>query len=208
MIEEVRYRLFKRASPAKDALGLTVLVLVIGISIFSVLRAMDSSRSSTNTGALVLPPGSSLRAGSHAPLSLIVPSLVANKTIDIKAMARGRAVVVNFFASWCPECTAELASFAKLARTENKRVLFVGIDTNDPNQSAALRALRAAGVSYPVGVDLNSDKITSAWGLSNGLPVTFFLRPNGRIALEVLGEQSTPVLEKRVNELTKGQLLS
>ena len=58
------------------------------------------------------------------------------------AATRGMPTVVNFFASWCPDCQSELAAFAALADRTAGHVDVIGVDSND-NDGAAARPRRS-----------------------------------------------------------------
>lgn len=97
---------------------------------------------------------------------------------------RGRALLVNFFASWCVPCKAETPLLARFYRAHGGRVAIVGIDVND-SQAAAVAFVRKAGVGYPVGTDPTGAAATS-YGVV-AIPQTFFLNPSHRIVKRVYG---------------------
>jgi len=182
---------------------LFILFSAIGVLVISFALAAEISFNSKNTGngSQVLPPASDLKMLSEAPLNLPIPAMGSKSMLQLTKLADHRPIVVNFFASWCPLCVSELNALAKANAEYNKRVLFIGIDTNDQDPLLAKKYLMSAKADYLIGVDFFSTKITNAWGLTNGLPVTFFLNKNGHIEKDILGAESFPVLERRVNEL-------
>jgi cytochrome c biogenesis protein CcmG/thiol:disulfide interchange protein DsbE len=96
------------------------------------------------------------------------------------ASYRGKVVVLNFWASWCPDCKVEAKALREAAARwrANPRVVFVGIDGQDLKTSAEAYMRRYA-VDYPVVQDA-SGKAYDAWGVT-GFPETFFVRPDGRV---------------------------
>lgn len=185
------------------AIGLLGLALLVGLVVVAVTAATRSE--SAGTGAVLLPPASNLGVGSRAPIERPLARLGGGAAIDLERLAHGRPIVVNFFASWCPACTAELGALSRVWRSHHRQVLFVGVDTDDPYPAKARRLLAQAGVGYRIGVDNLSVPLTNAWGLANGLPATFFLDANGKIVIEVLGGESATVLDRRVQELLATQ---
>jgi cytochrome c biogenesis protein CcmG/thiol:disulfide interchange protein DsbE len=97
---------------------------------------------------------------------------------------RGRAVVVNFFASWCVPCKTETPLLARFFRAHHGHVAIIGVDVND-NAAAAMRFIRRAGVEYPVGSD-PAGATATRYGVV-AIPQTFFLNPDHRIVKRIFG---------------------
>ena len=98
---------------------------------------------------------------------------------------RGKAVVLNFWASWCSPCKREAPALQAVSKTWGKRVVVLGVDVND-FQGDARGFMRKYGLTYPVVHD-NKNVTTPKYGLT-GLPETFFLDRRGRIVEHVPGE--------------------
>jgi len=118
------------------------------------------------------------------------------------ATTRGTPTVVNFFASWCRDCQAELGDFATLAAHTAGHVAVIGVDSNDADGSAAQALLARVHASYPVGVD--SQAATATAYLLTALPVTFFLDSQGRVVHVALGTQTVAELTHWTGLLTRG----
>jgi cytochrome c biogenesis protein CcmG, thiol:disulfide interchange protein DsbE len=128
--------------------------------------------------------------GSPAP-TFVLQQLGSDGVIDLSAL-RGKPVVINFWASWCPPCKREAPALEKLWRVYRKQgVEFVGIDVNDADSDAE-RFMRAHGITYPVGRDPNSSIAADSYNVAN-MPVTFFVDRGGKlVGSQILG----PVSEK------------
>jgi cytochrome c biogenesis protein CcmG/thiol:disulfide interchange protein DsbE len=111
------------------------------------------------------------------PLGRTGPELTLNQY-------RGRAVVINFFASWCVPCKAETPLLARFFRAHHGQVPIIGVDAND-NTATATRFIRAAGVTYPVGSD-PAGAAATRYGVV-AIPQTFFLNASHRIVKRVFG---------------------
>ena len=98
---------------------------------------------------------------------------------------RGKAVVLNFWASWCSPCKREAPALQAVSKTWGKRVVVLGVDVND-FQGDARGFMRKYGLTYPVVHD-NKNVTTPKYGLT-GLPETFFLDRRGRIVEHMPGE--------------------
>ena len=90
----------------------------------------------------------------------------------------GRPLVVNFWASWCTPCRAEMPVLAAASRRARAEVAFLGIDVNDTRSDAAAFVAKVK-VTYPVACD-PSGSTTGPYGLF-GLPTTVFVNRSGTI---------------------------
>ena len=108
-------------------------------------------------------------------------------------------MIVNFFASWCHDCRAELAAVARVASVTSGRLRVVGVDSNETSSAAARQLLAAAGATYPVAVDAQA-KVASEY-LVQALPVTYFLSASGQVVGTALGPQTVTSLERWASRL-------
>jgi cytochrome c biogenesis protein CcmG, thiol:disulfide interchange protein DsbE len=135
--------------------------------------------------------------GRVAP-SFSLPRLGGGAQVALTASA-GQPVVINFFASWCPNCVGELSTFAAEAHRAQGKVAFIGVDTNAPDRSTVESMISHANVGYPIGVD--SSAHTSAAYQVVGLPATVFVDRSGRVIGEAFGAQSAKDLHAWVARL-------
>lgn len=113
------------------------------------------------------------------------------------ARYRGRPLVLNFWASWCPPCRKEMPALAAVARHLSGRVDFVGVDTND-QRSAALAFAAHTGVAYPLAYDAHGN-VAGTYGVY-GLPTTFFISSTGVILGRQVGGMSKPRLQQLIQQ--------
>ena len=112
---------------------------------------------------------------------------------------RGKPVLVNFWASWCPPCRDEAPVLERAWRRYRDRgVVLVGVDIWDADQDA--RAfLRQFGVTYPTGLDANGS-VAVDYGLT-GIPETFFVRADGTVARHWIGPLTDEQIAALIEEL-------
>jgi len=142
-------------------------------------------------------PPATLATGSKAP-TFVLPRLGGGPPVSL-ASTLGTPTVVNFFASWCRDCQAELSAFGALSTQTVGRMAVVGVDSND-TVAAAEAVLAKAGVTYPVGVDSDAKVATSY--LLTALPVTFFVDADGRVVHVAFGTQTLASLDHWTAVLT------
>jgi thiol-disulfide isomerase/thioredoxin len=109
---------------------------------------------------------------------LTLPALEDGRTVDY-ARFEDRPLVLNFFASWCPFCIAEMPAFEEVYRRLDGRVGFLGVSQSDA-RGASIELVRASGITYPTGYDRRGDFFAAIGSL--GMPTTVLIRAGGEIA--------------------------
>ncbi|HEU0057407.1 MAG TPA: TlpA disulfide reductase family protein [Gaiella sp.] len=95
---------------------------------------------------------------------------------------KGKAVVVNFWASWCIPCRDEAPVLQKTyERYRDQGLVVLGVDVNDFRQDAR-RFMKRYGLSYPVVYDGKGSTV-GKWGV-RGFPETFFVDRTGKLVGE------------------------
>jgi len=171
---------------------------LIGFLAFVVTRPGPTRAPTLGIARLDAPPPAVLRAGTAAP-GFSLARLGGGAPVSLAAY-RGTPVIVNFFASWCPHCRAELAAIGSVAAQSTGRVAVIGVDSNDGKGAAAQKLLAAAHATYPVGLDTTAQVATKY--LLTALPVTYFINAQGQIVGSALGAQSEASLEADVTRLS------
>jgi cytochrome c biogenesis protein CcmG, thiol:disulfide interchange protein DsbE len=175
-----------------------VIAVVAAAGLVAFIAVVITSRPAKTTPATFAdPPLPALKPGSLAP-AFSLNRLGGGTPVTLSEF-RGRPVVLNFFASWCTNCQAELAGFASFAREHADRVSVVGVDTNDSDGSAAKKLLERVGADYPVALD-PLGKIATSY-LIQALPVTYLIEPDGKVAGTAFGQMTTSQLESWLKRL-------
>jgi thiol-disulfide isomerase/thioredoxin len=127
-------------------------------------------------------------------------------SFDLAAL-RGKVVVLNFWASWCPPCRAEGPALQTVARQLRSRgVDFVGVDTRDDDQAAARAFLSDIGSVYP-NLDDSDGRVALAFQQGSvrlppeAIPSTLVVDRAGRVAARILGPTTEPRLTALVTSI-------
>ena len=95
---------------------------------------------------------------------------------------RGKAVVINFWATWCPPCIAEMPSLQKLYDEYNKEVVFLFITSDNMKAVSEFKTKR----SYAFPVYNASKEFFEAFEVSS-IPRTFVIDKQGKIVIDKSG---------------------
>jgi peroxiredoxin len=98
---------------------------------------------------------------------------------------RGRVVIINFWATWCPPCRAEMPSMQRAwEQLKKEGILMFGIDVGE-DEDTIFQFTANYPVEFPLLMDQDSSVI-GQWPV-RGLPTTFVVDPEGRIAYRAIG---------------------
>ena len=141
-------------------------------------------------------------AGKAAPLNFTLKDM---NGVDVKLAAfKGKPIVVNFWATWCGPCRAEIPSLVELNKKYNEAgagdVVILGISVDDPVEKLKPYAAEMK-MNYPVLVGAGRDDVQDAFGPLWGIPVTVFIDREGKIAKKHSGIASKEQFEQEIKAL-------
>ncbi len=153
-------------------------ILILGLGLIWIAINADLNHRSTS-GQIPAP-----RQGFFAPDFTL-------KTVQGEVMSlgelRGQVVVLNFWASWCLPCRAEMPTLQRIAEEyASQGVVVLGVNStvqDIPGDVAAF--LERHGITFPILLDLEG-KVTRLYEIRS-LPTTFFIGPDGVIRAVTIG---------------------
>jgi len=98
---------------------------------------------------------------------------------------KGRAVVLNFWATWCPPCKEEMPSLQTLHEIGGGDPVVIGVNVRE-TASHVRRYVQATGIQFPVVLDPQAE-LAKRYGVT-AFPTTLLMAPDGRVRWRVLGE--------------------
>jgi cytochrome c biogenesis protein CcmG, thiol:disulfide interchange protein DsbE len=113
----------------------------------------------------------------------------------------GRPVVIRFWADWCKYCEGEMKGIEPIyQRTKGQGIAVLAVNAGQDRATAAAFVAKL-GISYPALLDEDA-KIAKHYGVT-GLPTTYFIDRQGKIAAKQIGEMTAAAFEQQVTELVK-----
>jgi cytochrome c biogenesis protein CcmG/thiol:disulfide interchange protein DsbE len=117
------------------------------------------------------------------PVPALIVKQLDGRDLDLAAL-RGKVVVLNFWATWCPLCRAEMPMLEVFhQKHESEGVTVIGVSTDDPHERKAVsRAMQ--GLTYPAA--LLVDAKPNGFAPPQALPITYIIGPDGIIRARLL----------------------
>lgn len=172
------------------------------ICVFLLLFTFHSSLSTVITGCGQKAEEDGIRktlpkeGDAAAPFSL---KLIDGKEFKL-SHAKGKPVVINFFASWCHPCKIEAPALQRVYAKYKDRVVFIGIAIQDTD--AEVKAyVKEFGIQFPVGID-SAGSIAEAYKIY-GIPKTFIIDKRARFSYIYMGEITEEDLIKGIEKVVK-----
>ncbi|MCF6095169.1 TlpA family protein disulfide reductase [Microaerobacter geothermalis] len=114
---------------------------------------------------------------------------------------KGKPVVLNFWASWCPPCREETPTFVKLYEKYKEDVIFLGVNLTNTEQSVenVRKFIKDFSVSYQILLD-EQGEVAKTYQIT-GIPETFFINRDGMVIYKysgAIGQEELEILIKKM----------
>jgi len=187
--------------------GLAAGLLLLALAVWSMWgtgqgTAASSQQSSQPSDQQTASPRAGRpRVGDPAPGFTL--SLLNGETLSLDEL-RGQIAVVNFWATWCPPCEDELPAFQSVWEAyQDQGVMFVGLAIQ-PEEDDVRDMAAEFGLTYPLGLDPSGSIASGAYGIT-GVPETFVVDAEGKIAAVHVGPVTKDQLQQELDSLLKGE---
>lgn len=111
------------------------------------------------------------------------------------AQERGKYVIVNYWATWCVPCIKEMPDISRFVAAHKDKVAAIGLAYEDTDKADIQAFLAKHPVSYPIA-QVTLDKPVKDFDEPRGLPTTWLIGPDGKVAKRFVG----PVTETSLGE--------
>ena len=110
---------------------------------------------------------------------------------------KGKVVLLNFWASWCGPCKAEIPGFIELQEKYKDKLTIVGYNVDDDAPKAKAFATEYK-MNYPVLLGESREDVQDAYGPIWGIPASFIISKDGKVCRKHLGIAPKNVFEKEI----------
>jgi peroxiredoxin len=137
------------------------------------------------------------KGGAAAPA--VTFDLLAGRSLPLRDL-KGQVVLVNFWATWCPPCRAEMPGFQRVYEAkQSSGFAVVGVSMDDASRAHVVSFLRDHGIRYPVA--MATTDVVEAFGGVTSYPTSFLIDRQGRVRYTVQGFFAEPTLRAAVDRL-------
>jgi cytochrome c biogenesis protein CcmG/thiol:disulfide interchange protein DsbE len=112
---------------------------------------------------------------------------------------RGKVAIINFWATWCGPCRAEIPAFIALQNKYPDQLVILGLSEDETGEAGVRQFVAATHMSYPVG--MATDAIEKAFGGVTNLPTSFVVDREGKVVQRHVGLYGPEVYEGEVRAL-------
>ena len=113
---------------------------------------------------------------------------------------KGKVMVVDFWATWCPPCVAEIPGYVEFQKKmADQGVTIVGLSLDEIAPADVKKFVVARGINYPVAIA--DQDLLGAFGKAEGIPATFVVDREGKIRFQKVGGAPIEDLEQVVKTL-------
>lgn len=182
--------------PWQAVVASTVLAALAALAVVVLLGGgSDDDTGATSEATLGLTPIEDVAAGDPLDIAVTFPD---GEETPLAETLQG-PTVVNFFASWCPPCIAEMPDFEEVSQEVAGEVEFIGLAVQDRTADAT-RIVEETGITYRWASDEKGD-VASAAQVTQ-MPATLFIDGTG----EVVSVQSGALDADELRELLRSEL--
>jgi thiol-disulfide isomerase/thioredoxin len=196
-----------------------VLAMIAGLAGLAIGLAASRTEQPRVTKAIASPAPSAssvlakskIKSGANSPQDHVVrfashpqpmPAFLVND-LDGNPVStaawKGKVVFINFWATWCPPCRAEIPVLIDLANRYKDRLQVVGVSVDDGDPAEVKKFAKQAGINYPI---VMADRaIVAEYGGVAALPTLFVVNPDGNVVQKHEGLFSNALYEAEVRLL-------
>ena len=169
-------------------------VILVTLLTVAIVQAMDKTTETPETTSQTTASNEGLAIGAKAPDFEL--KTLAGETVKLSNL-KGKKVMLNFWATWCPPCKEEMPAMEKLSKQAGKDVVILAVNI-DP-QLDVQGFINENKITFPIPLD-KADKVNETYQVLS-IPTTYFIDSKGIIQNKYTGSMTLDVMKDFLNKL-------
>jgi peroxiredoxin len=174
----------------KKVIAVVVLIALLGVAI---VQAMDKKAEPENASQEAANMGG-LKVGAKAPDFEL--KTLAGDTVKLSDL-KGKKVMLNFWATWCPPCKAEMPAMEEFHKEAGDEVVILAVNI-DPHLDVKA-FVDENGITFPIPLDAE-DKVNETYQVLS-IPTTYFIDTKGNIGNKYIGAMNHDAMKQYTKDL-------
>jgi peroxiredoxin len=174
----------------KKVIAVVVLIALLGVAI---VQAMDKKAEPENASQEAANMGG-LKVGAKAPDFEL--KTLAGDTVKLSDL-KGKKVMLNFWATWCPPCKAEMPAMEEFHKEAGDEVVILAVNI-DPHLDVKA-FVDENGITFPIPLDAE-DKVNETYQVLS-IPTTYFIDTKGNIGNKYIGAMNLDAMKQYTKDL-------
>ena len=174
----------------KKVIAIVVLIALLGVAI---VQAMDKKSEPDNLSQEAANMGG-LKVGAKAPDFEL--KTLTGETVKLSDL-KGKKVMLNFWATWCPPCKAEMPAMEQFHKEAGDEVVILAVNI-DPHLDVQA-FVDENKITFPIPLDAE-DKVNEMYQVLS-IPTTYFIDTKGNIGNKYIGAMNHDTMKQYTNEL-------
>ncbi|WP_422123769.1 peroxiredoxin family protein [Planococcus sp. X10-3] len=180
--------------------GILILLLAVGIVQRNVAEKQATDRLNEGSAVEFLPTDEGLAKGETAPdFELTTLDGETARLSDYK----GQKVILNFWATWCPPCRAEMPDmqryYEEQAQQENVEILAVNLTTEDRGMDEINAFIEEFSLTFPIPMDTEGE-IGELYQAA-AIPTSYMIDTEGRVQNKIVGPMNEQMMEDFIGNM-------
>lgn len=171
----------------KKYIIIAVVVGMLGWSFYEFFGSSDNDDGQEDTG---------LGTGQTAPDFEV--ATLEGETVKLSDF-RGEPVIINFWATWCPPCRAEMPDFQELYETEDVEILAVNLTESEQSEQGIEDFIDELGLTFPIPMDVESD--VSEMYEVQAYPTSYIVDSEGKVQFVARGAINYDIMQRELSNI-------
>jgi peroxiredoxin len=188
----------------KKYIALLALLGLVGWGVYDTVKQQSQNNVANQTTPLQKNESTANHAENNTK-GAVAPDFTLS-TLDGKKIKlsdlRGKTVILNFWATWCPPCRAEIPDLEKFYQKHQNQgvvILAVNLTSSEKNREGIAEFIKQYNITYPVVLD--PDNTVANLYQAESIPTSYFIDAKGVVQQKFIGAMSSDLLEEMIAKI-------